>query len=91
MRTIRAGARHRRFRSDYRARDSQRYMPAELSNGDLASETLRLAHDNGIALLSEGLAGIGYLNNAVFRLGEETYIGRQHLPLIRAQLQNAKT
>ena len=84
------GARHRRFRSDYRARDSQRYIHAELSNGDMASETLQLLHDNGIALRSEGLAGITYLNNAVFRLGEEIYIGRQHLPLIIAQIQNAK-
>lgn len=83
------GARHRRFRSDYRARDSQRYAPPSISNGDAEAQTRELLHDHDITLCSEGLAGIGYLNNAVFRLGEETYIGIQHLPLIRALLQKS--
>ena len=84
------GARHRRYRADYRARDSQRYVPSIVSDEEVESQTRKLLHDHNIALRSDGLTGIGYLNNAVFRLGEETYIGRQHLPLIRAQLQKSK-
>ncbi|MFT7174750.1 MAG: 2-hydroxychromene-2-carboxylate isomerase [Halioglobus sp.] len=83
------GARHRRFRSDNREQDARRYKPITIANGDVVSQTRQLLREHDIELRAEGLAGISYLNSPVFRLGQETYIGRQHLPLIRAQLKNA--
>jgi hypothetical protein len=37
--------------------------------------------------LAVAWAGAGYVSSPVFSHGEETFVGRQHLPLIRARLE----
>jgi 2-hydroxychromene-2-carboxylate isomerase len=87
------GARHRRFRTENRERDQRRYMVQGLACGDIASVTATLLEQNNISLQEGGLAaaraGAGYVSSPVFSLGEETFVGRQHLPLIRARLERA--
>lgn len=87
------GARHRRFRAENRERDQRRYMTQALASGDIAPVTATLLEQNGISLQEGGLAvagaGAGYVSGPVFSLGEETFVGRQHLPLIRARLERA--
>jgi len=84
------GARHRRFRTENRERDQRRYMALGLAIGDIASVTATLLEQNNISLQEGGLAAAwveaGYVSSPVFSLGEETFVGRQHLPLIRARL-----
>jgi hypothetical protein len=85
------GARHRRFRTENRERDQRRYMVQGLACGDIAAVTATLLEQNDIGLQEGGLAvawaGAGYVSSPVFSLGEETFVGRQHLPLIRARLE----
>lgn len=85
-------ARHRRYRLENRHRDQRRYLaPAD---GDSASRIRALLTQHGIVLREDevaadwaGYASLdGYVGSPVFRLGEETFVGRQHLPLIRARL-----
>ena len=88
------GARHRRFRTENRERDQRRYMTQGLASGDIiAAATATLLEQNDIGLqegaLVEAWAGAGYVSSPVFRLGEETFVGRQHLPLIWARLERA--
>jgi len=87
------GARHRRFRTENRKRDQHRYQPPELASRDIAPVTAALLEQNGISLQEGGLATAmgesGYVSSPIFSLGEETFVGRQHLPLIRARLERA--
>ncbi|MCB1856523.1 MAG: hypothetical protein KDI05_16670, partial [Halieaceae bacterium] len=85
-------ARHRRYRLENRHRDQRRYL--QRADGDCASRIRALLTQHGIALREgevaadwAGYASLdGYVGSPVFRLGEETFVGRQHLPLIRARL-----
>jgi 2-hydroxychromene-2-carboxylate isomerase len=85
------GARHRRYRTMNRERDWQRYGAPRPEQVPMAiDETLTKA---GIHLAEGGAidswAGMasmaGYVGSPVFRIGEETFVGRQHLPLIQAR------
>jgi len=84
------GARHRCFRRDNRERDQRRYATGIAQNRDIASATTALLGQYGGRLEQREPAaewsGAGYVSSPVFRLGEEIFIGRQHLPLIRARL-----
>tara|TARA_R110001592_G_scaffold336960_1_gene622805 strand:+ start:72994 stop:74094 length:1101 start_codon:yes stop_codon:yes gene_type:complete len=84
------GARHRRYRKDNRDLDRNRYTEG-LVAGDAAAKAVASALDQyGINLQEdksgEGIAAAGYLGGPVFRLGDEVFVGRQHLPLIRARI-----
>jgi 2-hydroxychromene-2-carboxylate isomerase len=83
------GARHRRFRRQNRERDQRRCMTQEFARVDIAS----LLEQHDISLQEGGISaawgGAGYVSSPVFRLGEEIFVGRQHLPLIRARLEGA--
>lgn len=85
------GARHRRFRIENRERDQHNYMTPDLKTGDIAPAIASLLQQNDISLregqIATALSGAGYVGSPVFRLGEETFVGRQHLPLIRARLE----
>ncbi len=87
------GARHRRFRAESRERDQRHYLTQKLASGDLAPVIVSLLEQNGISLQEGGSsvawAGAGYVSSPVFSLGEEIFVGRQHLPLIRARLERA--
>ena len=48
--------------------------------------SLTLAANESLASPTGFSALGGYVGSPVFSLGEETFIGRQHLPLIRARL-----
>ena len=87
------GARHRRYRSKNRERDQLRYMRKVVESGDTARMTAELLAENDIHLdeghIAPAWAGMaemsGYVGSPVFRVGDETFVGRQHLPLIRAR------
>jgi 2-hydroxychromene-2-carboxylate isomerase len=89
------GKRHRRYRLDNRHRDQRRYMTQHVEPGEIAAGIHALLEQHDIALrdgeVAASWAGFsslgGYVGSPVFRLGEETFVGRQHLPLIRARLQ----
>jgi 2-hydroxychromene-2-carboxylate isomerase len=85
------GSRHRRYRTENREKDWQRYgAPAPEEVPAAIEEALEKA---GIELASGaeldtwgGMASMsGYVGSPVFRIGEETFVGRQHLPLIAAR------
>jgi len=84
------GARHRRFRGENRERDRGRYMSQDLLKGFSGQLTTSLLEQYDICLPEGGSAvawaGAGYVSSPVFRLGEEIFVGRQHLPLVRARL-----
>ncbi len=88
----RAG-RHRRFRRDNRERDRIRYVDESLTGDGIERTIASLLQQKEISLRenesSEGVAAAAYLGGAVFSLGEEIFVGRQHLPLIRARLEKA--
>jgi len=75
-------ARHRFFRSQNYHRDLARYAPAEQ----------RVVQDWNIRWSDDGeradWAGAGRMGGPTFRLDSEVFVGRQHLPLIRALLQS---
>ncbi|MEM1155540.1 MAG: DsbA family protein, partial [Pseudomonadota bacterium] len=79
-------ARHRRYWRQNRERNYRRYCES-LLNGRNVSQAVadKLAHHN-ISLESlpfeEGVAAAAYLREPLFRLGEEIFVGRAHLPLI---------
>ena len=81
------GARHRRFRSENRKRDRCRYVDHTLTGSDGASAIASLLAENSIQLQENGsieeIDAAAYLGGPVFRLGDELFVGRQHLPLIR--------
>ena len=84
--------RHRQYRTENRQRDQERYitdMPKNLSaaiDSLLANHGVRLI-EKEVAVAWAGMASLsGYVGSPVFKLGEETFVGRQHLPLIRARL-----
>lgn len=84
------GARHRRYRRDNRDLDRNRYTEG-LVAGDAAAKAVASALDQYCIILQEdksgeGIAAAGYLGGPVFRLGDEVFVGRQHLPLIRARI-----
>ena len=87
------GGRHRRYRFANRRRDQQRYVQEILEAGDIAQgmETLLKRSDihlraGEVAAAWAGFASLsGYVGSPVFRIGDETFVGRQHLPLIRAR------
>ena len=83
------GARHRRYRKNNRELDSKRYLEGRVTRGETAQAVASLIDQYGITLqsnaASDGIAAAAYLGGPVFRLGEEVFVGRQHLPLIRAR------
>ena len=87
------GSRHRRFRQANRERDQHRYQPPAGVKRDIAAQVRALLAEHNVVLQGGELAQAGfsslggYVGSPVFRLGEETFIGRQHLPLIRARLE----
>ncbi len=86
------GSRHRRYRTENRQRDWSRYGAPEPER--VAPAIDEALQDAGITLADGGSldnwAGMasmsGYVGSPVFRIGEETFVGRQHLPLIQARL-----
>ena len=88
------GTLHRRFRRENRKRDQQRYSADSPADSDIASTTNALLEQHGVRLESDGPAAewgsAGYVSSPVFRLGEEIFVGRQHLPLIRARLEQCQ-
>ena len=66
-----------------------------LESGDTEGSIDRLLKENGIYLqdgqIPSAWAGMttrsGYVGSPIFRIGEETFVGRQHLPLIRARFE----
>lgn len=87
------GARHRRYRNDYRDLDRNRYLGGAVTSRDTARAVASVIEQYGITVQDdesgEGVAAAAYLGGPVFRLGDEVFVGRQHLPLIRARLQGA--
>jgi len=85
------GARHRRYRRENRERDRDRYLQSEFTGGDCAQAVASLINQYSITIQedgsTDGIAAAAYLGGPVFRLGEEVFVGRQHLPLIRARLE----
>ncbi|MEM8661426.1 MAG: DsbA family protein [Pseudomonadota bacterium] len=85
-------ARHKRYWRQNRERNYQRYCESVL-NGRNASQAVadKLAQHN-ISLESlpaeDGVAAATYLREPLFRLGDEIFVGRAHLPLIEARLQS---
>ena len=83
------GGRHRRFRTLNRADDRLRYQSAEMINAETEPLITQKMERNNIALHPEArdtpLGGSGYVGSPVFKVGDEIYVGRQHLPLIRAR------
>ena len=89
------GAQHRRYRTKNRERDQLRYMQKVVERGDttrmiadlLEQHDIHL-NDGEIAAAWAGMASMsGYVGSPVFRIGDETFVGRQHLPLIRARFE----
>jgi 2-hydroxychromene-2-carboxylate isomerase len=84
---------HRRFRQDNQARDRRRYCAGLPRGSDIAAATAALLEQYAIKLEASGSAAAwasaGYVSSPVFRLGEELFVGRQHLPLIRARLSQS--
>lgn len=85
------GARHRRFRRENRQRDRGRYLGRQLAEGFDARLTSSLLEQHGVSLQQVGApvawGGAGYVSSPVFSLDEEVFVGRQHLPLLRARLR----
>ena len=89
------GARHRRFRAENRSRDRLRYLPAYDAAAELEPQVRDMMHSHGQVFESGAMpdprfsigSSTGYVGSPVFLLGEETFIGRHHLPLIGARLQ----
>ena len=86
------GGRHRVFRIENRERDWRRYGVDDVATvPDQIDEQLSAA---GVVLETDspltnwqGMASMsGYVGSPIFRLGEESFVGRQHLPLIAARL-----
>lgn len=75
------GARHRRYRQANYERDALRYGRERTPAGAPLPD-IRFAEPGAAA----DWAGAGKLGTPTFRLGEEVFAGRQHLPLIRAML-----
>jgi hypothetical protein len=84
-------ARHRRYRTDNRERDRNRYLEGGLTGEESRRAISSLFDRYNITLQedgsTDGIAAAAYLGGPVFRLGEEIFVGRQHLPLIRARLR----
>lgn len=86
------GARHRRYRAANRERDWRRYgappperVPAAIDEV-LVQAGVTLTGGGSIDAW-EGMASMpGYVGSPVFRIGAETFVGRQHLPLVQARL-----
>ncbi len=89
------GTRHRLYRQGNRLRDQQRYLAENIEDDEVAGRIHAVLGQHGISLqdgeVAAAWAGFsslgGYVGSPVFRLGEETFVGRQHLPLIRARLE----
>jgi 2-hydroxychromene-2-carboxylate isomerase len=84
------GVRHRRLRRENRQRDRDRYLGRKLAEGFSAGLTTSLLEQHGVSLQQVGApvawGGAGYVSSPVFSLDEEVFVGRQHLPLLRARL-----
>ena len=89
------GARHRRFRSANRKRDRNRYMAPGADGADIERSVSELIEQNKISLQDGDVpdtwsamgSAPGYVGSPVFHLGDEVFVGRQHLPLIRARFE----
>jgi len=84
-------ARHRRYRADNQALNQSRYLPPGMAVEAVPARTEALLESRGI-VLAEGMAGRdlsarGYPGAPQFLLGDEIFVGRQHLPLIRARIE----
>ncbi len=81
-------AMHKRWRYENQSANARRYSPQGLSPDDYADAIASLLANNNIALSGSGpdqvvhtaMPGIAVL------VGEELFIGRQHLPLLAARL-----
>jgi hypothetical protein len=87
------GGRHRRHRAHIQSRDRTRYLPEGLAQDDVVARIESLLRERGIALTEvrqgQDMRSRGFLGTPQFFLGEEVFIGRQHLPLIRERLHGA--
>jgi len=95
LKDLSRGGRHRRFRVENRERDWLRYgvdAPEQVSekiDAQLAAAGIRLEAERPMTEW-QGMASMsGYVGSPMFRLGEESFVGRQHLPLISARLTAA--
>jgi len=85
------GARHRRYRAANHALNQSRYLPPGLPAEAVPAATEALLESRGI-VLADGMPGRdmsarGYPGAPQFLLGDEIFVGRQHLPLIRARIE----
>lgn len=85
-------SRHRRYRMSNRERDWKRYgapaperVPAAI-DAVLDQASIVLAQAGSIDSWAGMASMAGYVGSPVFRIEEETFVGRQHLPLVRARL-----
>lgn len=85
------GSRHRRYRTANRERDWRRYgallpeqVPVAIDDA-LNKADIQLAEGGAIDSWAGMASMSGYVGSPVFRIGEETFVGRQHLPLIKAR------
>ena len=85
------GGRHRRYRADNLALDRRRYLPEGVTAEEIPARITSFLQQRNITL-EDGMEGTnmsarGFPGTPQFLVGEESFIGRQHLPLIRARLE----
>ena len=84
------GARHRHYRRDNRERDRRRYLERVVAADETEQAVASMIDQYNITLQdvesTDDIAAAAYFGGPVFRLGEEVFVGRQHLPLIRARI-----
>ncbi len=85
------GGRHRRFRTEAHALDTARYLTPGLQLDDITAMVEQRLSERGATMTSgdvlQDMGARGFLGTPQFQLGDETFVGRQHLPLIRARLE----
>ena len=85
------GARHRRYRARAHALNRERYLAPGLDTKNAAQRIEDRLRQRGVSLEPgaqfHDMSARGFLGTPQFRLGEEIFIGRQHLPLIRARFE----
>ena len=89
------GGRHRRYRAANRRQDRQRYCGDDAAMGDIEGRVIELLRQHDIEIADKAppeggqspISAPGYVGSPVFTQGDEVYVGRQHLPLIRARFE----
>jgi 2-hydroxychromene-2-carboxylate isomerase len=89
------GGRHRRYRTENRRQDRHRYCGDDATKGDIPGRVVDLLRQNNIEIADttppdsgqSPVSAPGYVGSPVFMQGQEVYVGRQHLPLIRARFE----